>query len=74
LEKESKEVYIKIEDVGKPYITFETNCYINDNYDDSDYYNICNPSDNYLYGKIIKTTIHCKESDFQPDININDLK
>jgi hypothetical protein len=61
-------VQIKIDTlVTIPYITFD--------YTKDSFYNmIMNDSDNRNYLPYMKIIIHCKESDFMPEININDLK
>lgn len=64
MERPFEEVNIKIEpNIKIPYVTFV--------YSSSG--NLCDQTSLYKY-YVVKTIIHCRESDFQPDININDLK
>lgn len=68
LEMPLNKVQIKIDTlVTIPYITFDYN-------KDSFFDMIVNDSDNNNYLPYMKIIIHCKESDFMPEINIADLK
>lgn len=68
LEMPLNKVQIKTDTlVTIPYITFD---YTKDSFYDMR----MNDSDNNYYLPYMKIIIHCKESDFMPEININDLK
>lgn len=66
-------ITIRIENVVVPYITFD---YSDPNYVADKFVPSTEVStvSRYVSKGYFKIIIHCKESDFQPDININDLK
>jgi hypothetical protein len=64
------QVMIKIDSVKTPYVTFEYK--VNET-------NVSDRSEPDIANSVLgrynsAATIHCRNSDFQPDININDLK
>ena len=67
MERPLTNVNIKIDStVTEPYVTFEWSGMESSNVPEM-------RSDIYEW-HVRRATIHCKDSDFQPDININDLK